>query len=78
MYVERAFPPTFAYHLVLREKYVRDDIPCGFAECHLCADFPGFRPVLPEKGYTAHSKFTSKNGHWLVIDTNIVLHQVSC
>lgn len=61
----------------MREKYVRDDIPCGFAECHLCAEFPGFRPVLPERGYTQHSKFNSKNGHWLVVDTNIVLHQVS-
>ena len=34
--------------------------------------------MLPEKGYTRHSKFSGSNGHWLVIDTNIVLHQVSC
>lgn len=61
---------------VLRERYVRDDIPCGFAGCALCAEFPGFRPVLPERGYARHSKFNGKNGHWLVIDTNVVLHQV--
>lgn len=33
--------------------------------------------MLPEQGYTRHSKFGGRNGHWLVIDTNIVLHQVS-
>lgn len=55
---------------------MRDDIPCGYAECRICTEFPGFRPVLPEKGYTRHSKFGGNNGHWLVIDTNIVLHQV--
>ncbi|WVQ84127.1 hypothetical protein IAT38_006274 [Cryptococcus sp. DSM 104549] len=60
---------------VLRERYVRDDIPCGFEKCHLCQDFPGFKPVLPEAGYTQHSKFNGA-GHWLVIDTNVVLHQM--
>ncbi|GFZ46672.1 Chromosome disjunction protein 3 [Saitozyma sp. JCM 24511] len=60
----------------LRERYVRDDIACGFEECHLCADFPGFKPVLPKRGYTLHTKFAAKEGHWLVIDTNVVLHQM--
>ncbi|GMK57604.1 hypothetical protein CspeluHIS016_0404380 [Cutaneotrichosporon spelunceum] len=60
----------------LREKYVRDDIPCGFEACHICSEFPGFRPVLPRRGYTKHSKFTYPSGHWLVVDTNIVLHQM--
>ncbi|KAL7418616.1 exosome catalytic subunit dis3 [Cryptotrichosporon argae] len=61
---------------ILREKYVREDIPCGFEECDLCADFPGFKPVLPARGYTQHAKFAWKQGHWLVVDTNIVLHQI--
>ncbi|KAK6903838.1 hypothetical protein I203_107346 [Kwoniella mangroviensis CBS 8507] len=59
---------------ILRERYLRDDIPCGFAGCKLCVDFPGYRPVLPTKGYTQHTKYG--DGHWLVIDTNIVLHQI--
>ncbi|WRT64860.1 uncharacterized protein IL334_001796 [Kwoniella shivajii] len=59
---------------ILRERYVRDDIPCGFEGCNLCHDFPGFRPVLPASGYRDHTKYG--NGHWLVIDTNIVLHQI--
>ncbi|TYJ56322.1 hypothetical protein B9479_003014 [Cryptococcus floricola] len=58
---------------VLRERYVRDDIPCGFEDCQLCEDFPGFKRVLPRNGYSRHAKF---GGHWLVIDTNIVLHQM--
>ncbi len=55
---------------------MRDDIPCGFEACHICSEYPGFRPVLPQRGYTKHSKFTYPSGHWLVVDTNIVLHQV--
>jgi len=62
--------------VVLRERYVRDDIPCGFESCHLCSSFPGFKPVLPEIGYTNHSKFNDKAGFYLVVDTNVVLHQV--
>lgn len=62
---------------VLRERYVREDIPCGYEKCHLCTDFPGFRPVLPTKGFLKHTKLDSKQGHWLVVDTNVVLHQVS-
>ncbi|ODN80426.1 hypothetical protein, variant [Cryptococcus amylolentus CBS 6039] len=58
---------------LLRERYVRDDIPCGFEDCQLCEDFPGFKRVLPRNGYSRHAKF---GGHWLVIDTNIVLHQM--
>ncbi|KAI9635360.1 uncharacterized protein MKK02DRAFT_36673 [Dioszegia hungarica] len=60
----------------LRERYVRDDIPCGFESCRHCDAFPGHRPVLPDVGYRAHMKYTGKEGHYLVIDTNIVLHQM--
>jgi exosome complex exonuclease DIS3/RRP44 len=62
---------------VLRERYVRDDIPCGFEGCRLCAGFPGYKAALPRSGFRKHSKLNSPNGHYLVIDTNIVLHQVS-
>ncbi|WVF69920.1 hypothetical protein IAT40_004704 [Kwoniella sp. CBS 6097] len=61
---------------ILRERYVRDDIPCGFEGCTLCSDFPGYRPVLPAQGYSQQKKYGSGQGHWLVIDTNIVLHQM--
>ena len=69
---------TEADSRVLRERYVRDDIPCGYEKCHLCTTFPGFKPVLPTIGFQGHTKYAAKEGHWLVIDTNIVLHQVSC
>ncbi|EIW68849.1 hypothetical protein TREMEDRAFT_63316 [Tremella mesenterica DSM 1558] len=61
---------------VLRERYVRDDIPCGFSSCQSCSPFPNQRPVLPLKGYLGHTTLTSTCGHYLVIDTNIVLHQM--
>ncbi|KAK1926504.1 hypothetical protein DB88DRAFT_450259, partial [Papiliotrema laurentii] len=61
---------------VLRERYVRDDIPCGFEQCHLCRNFPGFKAVLPKIGYTNHSKFNERPGHYLVVDTNVVLNQI--
>lgn len=63
---------------VLRERYVRDDIPCGYEDCHLCNDFPGYKAVLPKVGYTKHARFDGREGHYLVIDTNVVLSQVSC
>lgn len=61
---------------VLRERYVRSDIPCGLVSCDVCEDFPGQKNVLPRTGYTKHARFTGRSGHFLVVDTNIVLHQV--
>lgn len=43
----------------------------------MCTAFPGFKPILPATGFEGHTKYTAKEGHWLVIDTNIVLHQAS-
>ena len=63
---------------ILRERYLRSDIPCGYEACTECSDYPGFKQVLPVQGAQGHSKFKSEAGHWLVVDTNIVLHQVSC
>lgn len=64
---------------VLRERYLRSDIPCGYSGCDECLDYPGYRPVLPVRGYTAHSDPSwgaHPAGHWLVVDTNVVLHQI--
>jgi hypothetical protein len=32
---------------------------------------------LPNKGFVKHTKLDTKQGHWLVVDTNVVLHQVT-
>ena len=61
----------------MRERYLRSDIPCGYEACFECSSFPGYKAVLPVEGARGHAKFNGKAGHWLVIDTNIVLHQVS-
>ncbi|GHJ89926.1 hypothetical protein NliqN6_6328 [Naganishia liquefaciens] len=61
---------------VLRERYLRDDIPCGYEGCKECADYPGYRAALPAVGFTKHRKWTGVAGHWLVVDTNIVLGQM--
>ena len=33
--------------------------------------------MLPRIGYTNHTKFNERSGHYLVVDTNVVLSQVS-
>jgi len=55
--------------LVLRERYLRDDIACGIIG--LC-DSPN--PTLPARGDLSHVNFP--NGHFLLPDTNVFLHQV--
>jgi len=55
--------------LVLRERYLRDDIACGIIG--LC-DSPN--PTLPARGDLSHANFP--NGHFLLPDTNVFLHQV--
>lgn len=78
MGISTSFKMLINVALVLRERYLRSDIPCGYACCTECATFPGFKPVLPSVGYTAHRKLqqASPAGHWLIVDTNIVLHQM--
>lgn len=78
---------------VLRERYLREDIPCGYEGCQDCSGFEGYKSVLPDVGYTGYfpadrrsagaGRSTDKAaaaeagaGHFLVIDTNIVLHQM--
>ncbi|CAD6582390.1 MAG: exosome catalytic subunit dis3 [Tremellales sp. Tagirdzhanova-0007] len=51
---------------ILRERYVREDIPCGYEDCVHCDEFPGYRPVLPRIGFTQHMKSSGKEGHFVM------------
>jgi hypothetical protein len=79
---------------VLREHYLRPDIPCGSLLCDACDEFYGasLRPTLAAEGEEDSSSKTERpllsvsgrslqaqgaRGHYLVLDTNVVLHQVS-
>ena len=62
---------------VVREHYLRDDVWCGAQHCTTCeheADRIPFlmdsRPLMPSKLCTYP--------HFIIPDTNVVLHQVSC
>uniref|UniRef100_A0A8B9S3R8 Exosome complex exonuclease RRP44 n=1 Tax=Apteryx owenii TaxID=8824 RepID=A0A8B9S3R8_APTOW len=59
---------------VVREHYLRDDIPCGAAACRLC----GARPVgagLEARPAGAGSHLCP-GPHYLLPDTNLLLHQI--
>ena len=69
---------------VLRETYHRDDIPCGSVACATCdasvyeaecagTSMPMRHPVLDKQG-TANNY--GGKPHYVVIDTNVVLHQM--
>lgn len=61
---------------VLRETYQRDDIPCGCVACETCAAWvePGTpMPVLRAEGI---ENTWCADKHYVLIDTNIVLHQM--
>ena len=58
---------------IVREHYLRDDISCGLFECEKCVhDCKG--PVLMQSPENRSSIF--KKPHYLIPDTNVVLHQV--
>ncbi|CAE7125980.1 unnamed protein product [Rhizoctonia solani] len=60
---------------VLRERYVRDDIPCGIEKCQLCYAFTdGDKSPLSSTGDLTHAQFPT--GHFIVPDTNVFLHQM--
>ncbi|KAF8518199.1 RNB-domain-containing protein [Gautieria morchelliformis] len=59
---------------VIRERYLRDDVPCGLYPCSICSSEHGARMNLPLRGSSGHSLFAS--GHLLVPDTNVFLHQM--
>ncbi len=56
---------------VVREHYLRDDIYCGAAHCNLCEQEKRVLERCPIS-YSALCKFP----HYIIPDTNVVLHQV--
>ncbi|KAI5120011.1 hypothetical protein M0805_008472 [Coniferiporia weirii] len=57
---------------VLRERYLRDDVPCGIEHCSACGETSGAH--LPASGETGHKLFPT--GHFVLPDTNVFLHQM--
>ncbi|KIY50234.1 RNB-domain-containing protein [Fistulina hepatica ATCC 64428] len=55
---------------VLRERYLRDDVPCGFERCISCDS----STTLPYAGDTTHPLFPT--GHYILPDTNVFLSQM--
>ena len=56
-----------------QEFYLRDDIPCGSRLCPTCVHDIAIN-FLEAKPQRFSSKFNFQ--HYLVLDTNIILHQV--
>ena len=57
---------------VVREHYLRDDLSCGSLLCDKC---PHLSPAKLSELQKAESSLFPK-AHYLVIDTNVALHQV--
>jgi hypothetical protein len=83
-------PPKLTVRIVsvLREHYLRPDVPCGAALCEECSDLYGQAPTLTGQSKPSTSKpvlsqaareptTAHKSRHYLILDTNILLHQVS-
>ena len=64
--------------IVLRERYLRNDVPCGIANCPACTGYDSLSretgSLLPFDGGKGHKSYP--NGHILLPDTNAFLHQV--
>jgi exosome complex exonuclease DIS3/RRP44 len=58
--------------LVIRERYLRDDVSCGIEKCRECISSPV--PCLPFSGAVNHKLFPK--GHFVLPDTNVFLAQV--
>ncbi|KLO07368.1 RNB-domain-containing protein [Schizopora paradoxa] len=57
---------------VLRERYLREDVPCGISHCTICPGMPG--TTLPTSGGQGHKSYP--HGHFILPDTNVFLHQM--
>lgn len=61
-----------AFLQIVREHYLRDDIGCGSKECKKCKR--NNEKPLKENMSVSNTVFTDK--HYLLVDTNVVIHQV--
>ena len=64
----------FSCILVLRERYLRNDVSCGIQACRGCE--PESLSALPMIGEMSHPSFV--DGHFVLPDTNVFLSQVGC
>uniref|UniRef100_A0A8V0X405 DIS3 homolog, exosome endoribonuclease and 3'-5' exoribonuclease n=1 Tax=Gallus gallus TaxID=9031 RepID=A0A8V0X405_CHICK len=60
---------------VVREHYLRDDIPCGADACPLCPVRPG-QPLGLEARPSGAASSLCPGPHYLLPDTNLLLHQI--
>ena len=60
---------------IVREHYLRDDISCGSNLCGICDHPKSSKPPLQEKLVSRSS--LCERRHYIIPDTNVVLHQVS-
>ena len=58
---------------IVREHYLREDIDCGLEWCSKCVHDPGKTGLSPVPSLTSS---LCRFQHYLVPDTNVVLHQV--
>lgn len=66
---------------VARERYLRDDISCGSLACKPCAHISKQYPELPtpclsSKGIQDNRSVGLGKSHYLILDTNVILHQM--
>ncbi len=73
---------------VIRERYLRNDIGCGCPNCTACRPYHEqlYRTVQSSEGRKLHflapkplrgnKKVHEEAGYYLIIDTNVVLHQM--
>lgn len=66
---------------IVREHYLRDDIPCSSESCEQCQDYyvPGANgevphPILSDSPLDLHQKTIGK--HYVMLDTNVVLNAI--
>uniref|UniRef100_A0A672TPA5 Protein DIS3 homolog n=1 Tax=Strigops habroptila TaxID=2489341 RepID=A0A672TPA5_STRHB len=61
---------------VVREHYLRDDIPCGAAACRLCPPRTGATAAGLQAQPRGAASSLCPGPHYLLPDTNVLLHQI--